>query len=109
MFKTGKDLCYFFEGHVSYKPGHKLSAWVGTSGMITLNMVAEGIVDATGSEPQINVAYTRSYNVAYLLGHPQRLMTVIRGFFTGFEAHERDEWFKVDGKPVRDPHKEETA
>lgn len=110
--KTPADLCYFIEGHVTYKPGYRLSAWVDGE-TLTLNMVASGMPDSTGTirhneGDTFSIAYTRRYDARMLLDNEERLLTVLRGFFTGFEAHERDEWFKVDGKPVRNPHKKDT-
>lgn len=35
------------------------------------------------------------------------LVDLISHIIKGFEMHEFDEWFKLDGKHVRDPHPEE--
>lgn len=107
--KTPTDLCFFIEGHVTYKPGYKLGAWVDGANVV-LNMVASGLPEATGKTARnegdtFSIAYTRRYDARMLLRNKELLLAVLRGFFTGFEAHERDEWFKVDGKPVRNPHR----
>lgn len=110
--KTPAELCYFIEGHVTYKPGYKLTAWV-SGDILVVNMVASGLPEATGrvifrEGATLNIAYTRRYDVERLLDNHELVLTVLRGFFTGFEAHERDEWFKVDGKTVRDPHRKDS-
>jgi hypothetical protein len=36
----------------------------------------------------------------------EQLTAWVLGLIDEIERHERDEWFKRDGKPVNDPHKE---
>lgn len=104
---TFSEIKRFFEERVTYKPGYKFyvlrSMYADTVG---ITVVSSPLPDADGINPDLTpVLYGQSV-------HPEELRSdddcrahaslLIRGL----ELHEVDEWLRVDGLHVKDPHPE---
>lgn len=87
---------------LSYKPGTGFSAKLhpcvdGVPEIVILILEYEG-PSSTG-DGDIRLTFQRPYGGADLMGEFQALIDF-------YEKHERDEWLKLDGRRLVDPHPE---
>ncbi len=92
--------------HVSYKPNYHFTVHASERG-IALDLSVPTEIDASGKARDIayNVTYSEFFTVDYLQDHSTTwLNELVRNFIHRWERHESDEWLKVDGVCLFDPH-----
>lgn len=98
-------------GRITYKPGYKFTYWVDDKNQstyrqnIVLNLVVP-VPDSTRKDQKpVTIVFTNRIPFEYLYHNgPNYLLVRVRDFFLEWEKHEMDEWFRLDGEMVRDPH-----
>lgn len=109
-FRSATDVLKFLN-RFSYKPGYKLQFWKVDDGFprmeqyITFNMVVPVPDSTKPDQPLINIAYTSKYSTYnFIQGGPDYAIHALRDFLMGWEKHELDEWYRIDGEMLSDPH-----
>lgn len=113
-WNTAYDQAKEFMARVTYKPNTRFTvgAWCQENGPpigITLNMFMT-VPDVDNPETTTELHCSQGF----LLGSMEHaginiVQYVLNRVIETMENHERDEWLKIDGKHVRDPHpKKET-
>lgn len=94
-------------GRITYKPNVRLScmsAYNADSSFITIHLVADV---PNAEDPRYLIPITSIFTVdRYLLqqNDEQELISYIRFNVQRFEMYELDEFFKIDGKRLNNPH-----
>jgi hypothetical protein len=87
--------------NVSYKPGTQL--------IFTLHNQIFAIEyespDSNDSSSSLNLRYARVVPVRFIEDDEEKFKYWIKEFFRGFEHHELDEWLRIDGERLNNPHK----
>ena len=89
---------------ISYKPGFKIELTKIDAHSCEFDVQMQ--VKDTYKPGNTIVHSTHCFSLGYF-GRKEHLIEFIRHAITTLELHERDEWFKVDGKLLNDPHKKE--
>lgn len=109
-FRNSTDVLKFL-GRITYKPGYKFSCWVEDTNrptmerMIVLNLVVP-VPDSTRADQKpVSIVFTDRESVHNCVhSGSMYLLHRVQHFFLSWEKHEMDEWLRVDGEMVRDPH-----
>lgn len=92
-----------FLSRITYKPGYRLNLEIdGITFLIRLVLVTAPLRDVQGGA-DITLRYSQTYDPNLFLDE-YMARRIVGEFLLGWEIHERDEWFKLDGKQVRNPH-----
>lgn len=76
---------------------------------VTLNLKIPVPDSTTVDHREVTIAYTQKVPVEHLIrGGTNLALNIVQMFFSGWERHEMDEWFRLDGKMIRDPHAGDT-
>lgn len=92
---------------VTYKPNFKFQAYRQANvDSIRVSLAAQ-LPDARDTEGQIVTIHScLDISEPTLLGYTQsQVLEYLCKLILDFEKHEADEWFKLDGVQVNDPHK----
>ena len=102
---TIRDAVHFIRERLTYKPGYTLSVH-GLEDRLELSVSVPTGVDAKGLTPgQYDVTYTELFTVEEVAHVTEdQLIEMVYWVLVRWERHECDEWFKLDGVAVRDPH-----
>lgn len=93
---------------VEYKPGTYFSLHRDDQENIFRFNLAMHVQDVLEPENKILVTQSSRWNAALIRGMSERqFCRMIRENFVGMEMHEVDEWFKLRGDRIYDPHKGE--
>lgn len=89
---------------ITYKPGWKIELLEQWPDRISVR-IELSVLDSGDRRTTIRVARSRYLPDGFLRWCTEtELIDQIRNAVSDMEAHERDEWFQVDGKPIYDPH-----
>jgi len=104
-----------FLKRITYKPGYKFSCWLDSENStsmvdqrLVLNMVVP-VPDSTRADHKpTSLVFTSTFPLIEVVhGGPDLLLHRVKDFFLTWERHELDEWFRLDGKMLHDPHAKE--
>lgn len=99
-----REAALFINEHVTYKPGYIIRANVPLDDLRT-HLVLQLVFDGPDSREPENtkvVSFTQFYPAPF--PSLEALTQLIRCFIHEWELHESDEWLRIDGEMVRDPH-----
>ena len=115
--RSAQSCCQWIEQSVRYKPNTQIKAWVKdedkyrsyhsySDTTIVVSMQIFGIPDSTKSDgSSTSIVFTQTWSFLHIKhGGMNLLLEYLRKFLRDWEMHEMDEWFRIDGTHVRDPH-----
>lgn len=104
-----KELFKFIDilARITYKPGFKMTLEIHdwNSGCVELK-ISHKTISVSKSEPAL-IYHTEKIVINELSQMTEKeFIALVYNAVTHLERHEQDEWFKVDGRPLVEPHPE---
>ncbi len=99
-----QDQIIAFLNRFTYKPGYQLKAESFTRGHIILRIRAR-VPDADNPDQMIDLGRSMVLSVP-TARNEEYVLWWLTSVLRDLEHHELNEWLKLDGKRVREPHKE---
>lgn len=103
---TPHAIAAFINQNVTYKPGYELRAYVPMGlerDSVQLVLIFKGWNSRKPNRPPDKLCFQRVYPIANM-----ELLKFVEMILTShvheWECHEADEWLKIGGKIIRDPH-----
>lgn len=96
-----------FFARVTYKPCTQFCVTpivLSDTVRVELRALCPDVVKPAPHRPGVEVVVAHDFHPLDMPGAEQDLLYIARKLIEAFEAHERDEWFRLDGEPVNDPH-----
>lgn len=108
---THEDIRHFFEERITYKPGYRFRVYrMENKAEIAVWLTSAPLPDADGinAEPSPIVVRSlfRETEINALPDAERRMRLHAETMIRCMELHEMDEWFRLDGAYVKDPHPE---
>lgn len=92
---------------ITYKPNWQISYVIDERNeAVTITIASSPVPDVNDQSVQ-TVRHNQCLVDFFFISHlsEEQLIQLVRRQLVGFEIHELDEWFMVDGKRVNEPHK----